>query len=56
MGFLEKKFADTGYKIPELLKEIVLSEAFYRVLPPSLDTTSADASGTQPLAAKEEKS
>lgn len=56
MGFLEEKFADTGYKIPELLKEIVLSEAFYRVLPPSLDTTSADASSTQPLAAKEEKS
>ena len=56
MGFLEEKFADTGYKIPELLKEIVLSDAFYRVVPPSLDTTTADAAETQSLAAKEKKS
>ncbi|MBT4741093.1 MAG: DUF1592 domain-containing protein [Rhodospirillaceae bacterium] len=43
MAHLEEKFAETGYKVTELLKEIVLSDAFYRVAPPSLDTTTADA-------------
>lgn len=43
MGYLEEKFAAAGYRVPELLKEIVLSDAFYRVVPPSLDTNTADA-------------
>ncbi len=43
MEYLEEKFAATGYRVPELLKEMVLSDAFYRVVPPSLDTNTADA-------------
>ena len=50
MAHLEAKFADAGYKVTDLLQEIVLSDAFYRVAPPSLDTNTADA-GT--LTAKE---
>ena len=43
MGYLEAKFAESGYKIPELLREMVLSDAFYRVTAPSIDQTTADA-------------
>jgi hypothetical protein len=43
MGYLEGKFAAAGYRVPELLMEMVLSDAFYRVVPPSLDTNTADA-------------
>ncbi|MDA0892880.1 MAG: DUF1592 domain-containing protein [Proteobacteria bacterium] len=43
MAYLEEKFAQTGYKIPDLLREMVLSDAFYRVTPPFLGTTTADA-------------
>lgn len=43
MTYLEEKFAETGYKVPDLLQEMVLSDAFYRVAPPSLDTNTADA-------------
>lgn len=43
MTHLESKFADSGYKVTDLLQEIVLSDAFYRVAPPSLDTNTADA-------------
>jgi len=37
MRYLEKKFAKAGYSVPELLKEIVLSRAFYRVALPEFD-------------------
>jgi len=37
MGYLEDKFSNAGYSVPELLKEIVLSRAFYRVAPPEFD-------------------
>jgi len=43
MGYLESRFAESGYKIPELLREMVLSDAFYRATPPKLDTDTADA-------------
>ena len=55
MGFLEEKFAETGYKVPELLREMVLSDAFYRVAPPQLDTT-AVLTGTGSASTQEEKS
>lgn len=35
--FLETKFAKTGYKVPELLREIILSVAFYTVAPSNTD-------------------
>ncbi|NKB43734.1 MAG: DUF1592 domain-containing protein [Alphaproteobacteria bacterium] len=43
MAYLEEKFAETGYKVSDLLQEMVLSDAFYRVIPPALDTNTADA-------------
>ena len=43
MEYLEEKFASAGYRVPELLQEMVLSDAFYRVVPPSLDKNTADA-------------
>ncbi len=45
MGFLEDKFAEKGYKVPELLREMVLSDAFYRVAPPNMDETTAALAG-----------
>ena len=41
MAFLEERFAEKGYKVPELLREMVLSDAFYRVAPPQVDTAAA---------------
>jgi len=41
MGYLEQRFADTGYKLPSLLREIVLSEAFYRIAPPQDEVATA---------------
>lgn len=56
MGYLEEKFAQTGYKVPELLREMVLSDAFYRVTAPSVDTTTASAGQTPNPDAQENKS
>jgi len=41
MGFLEEEFGRNGYQIPALLREIVVSEAFYRVTPPQVNDTTA---------------
>lgn len=43
IAFLEQKFAEEGYKVSALLREIVLSDAFYRVVPPDNSITSAKA-------------
>jgi hypothetical protein len=56
MGYLESKFAKNGYKVPALLREMLLSDAFYRVVQPNLDTTTADAAGTSASATQEKKS
>ena len=55
LGHLEQRFAQTGYKVPELLREIVLSSAFYRVTPPA-DTTTTVASGVDSQSTKQDKS
>ncbi len=34
MGFLQDKFAESGYDVVRLLRQIVISDAFYRVQPP----------------------
>jgi len=56
MGFLEEKFAENNYRLTALLREILLSEAFYRVAPPNLNTTAADAGKYKVLVAQEKKS
>ncbi len=56
MGYLEEKFAATGYKVPELLREMVLSDAFYRVTPTKLDQTTSDAGAVNPSSTQENKS
>jgi Protein of unknown function (DUF1592)/Protein of unknown function (DUF1588)/Protein of unknown function (DUF1585)/Protein of unknown function (DUF1595)/Protein of unknown function (DUF1587) len=33
--FLEKRFADSGYRVPDLMRQIAASENFYRVAPPA---------------------
>jgi hypothetical protein len=38
MGYLETQFANKDYKVPELLRQIVLSDGFYRVAPPQRPT------------------
>ncbi len=43
MGYLEERFAASGYRLPELLREIVLSDAFYRIAPPQADAGAATA-------------
>lgn len=43
IAYLEQRFAEEGYKVPALLREIVLSDAFYRVVPPDNAVTSAQA-------------
>jgi hypothetical protein len=39
---LEKRFADSGYKVPQLFKQIVTSDTFFRVIPPVEKTASAE--------------
>jgi hypothetical protein len=34
LTYLEERFAKEGYRIPELLREIAQSDAFYQVAPP----------------------
>jgi hypothetical protein len=34
MGYLQRRFAADGYRFPDLLREIALSNAFYRISPP----------------------
>lgn len=55
MGYLEDRFARAGYSVPELLREIVLSQAFYRVAPPAGAARTADA-GYDVSAPREDKS
>ena len=55
MGYLEERFAATGYKLPALLREIVLSDAFYRVAPPQTEVATAATAGAD-LAVEEDKS
>jgi hypothetical protein len=44
VNFLQAKFAEDGYRVPQLLRRIVTSEAFYRVLPAGPDgSRQADA-------------
>lgn len=45
IAYLEQKFAEEGYKVPALLREIILSDAFYRVVPPENAVTSAKVDG-----------
>ncbi|MEE8308548.1 MAG: DUF1592 domain-containing protein, partial [Gammaproteobacteria bacterium] len=55
MGFLENQFARKNYRVAELLRQIVLSDAFYRVTPPEVQSASASAT-TVGSAAQEHKS
>jgi len=43
LGFLEEQFARNDYKVAPLLRQIVLSDAFYRVTPPEVQSASASA-------------
>jgi hypothetical protein len=43
MSFLQDKFAQTGYQVTGLLRQMVLSDAFYRVAPPQEQPTIAGA-------------
>lgn len=56
IAYLEQKFAEEGYKIPALLREIVLSDAFYRVVPPENAVTSAQADQSGAKGVKENQS
>jgi hypothetical protein len=38
MAWLERRFAEDGYRVPDLQRRIALSDAFYRVTPPANDT------------------
>ncbi len=47
MNFLQSKFAEDGYRVPQLLRRIVTSEAFYRILPAAPENSrQADANGS----------
>jgi hypothetical protein len=35
LAYLEQKFAKDGYRVPDLLRAIVLSDGFYKVAPPA---------------------
>lgn len=56
IAYLEQKFAEEGYKVPALLREIVLSDAFYRVVPPQNAVTSASADRDNTKGVKENQS
>jgi len=48
MGYLEDSFANAGYSVPELLRAIVMSNAFYRVTQPQEAVRTADSGLGQP--------
>ena len=53
LSYLHEEFAGTGYKFPDLLRSIVLSDGFYRVVGPSPDpakvASSTEEKEEQPL-------
>ncbi|MBY0511205.1 MAG: DUF1592 domain-containing protein [Rhodospirillaceae bacterium] len=47
MAFMVKGFADGGYRIPSLMRQISTSDAFYRVKDQAEETKAADASAAE---------
>jgi hypothetical protein len=47
MGYMVKAFADGGYRLPGLLRNVATSDAFYRITEPAETTKAADASTAQ---------
>jgi len=39
VAFLQEKFAESGYEVSSLIRQIVISDAFYRVKPPQMEAT-----------------
>jgi hypothetical protein len=44
MTYVVKSFAEGGHRMPNLLRQVATSDAFFRVVPPAPDTKAADAS------------
>lgn len=56
IAYLEQRFAEEGYKVPALLREIVLSDAFYRVIPPENSVSAASLDRENAANVKENQS
>ena len=55
VDYLQKTFADDGYKFPALLRRIALSDAFYAVTPPAAKKDSVAANADHPALPSEGK-
>jgi hypothetical protein len=55
MAYLQDKFAESGYDISALLRQIVTSDAFYRVKPPQTQATQSASGDVDSSATKEIK-
>ena len=55
MAFLQDKFSESGYEISDLLRQIVISDAFYRVKPPQIEATQSASGRVESSATKEIK-
>jgi hypothetical protein len=53
MAFLQEKFAESGYDISRLIRQIVISDAFYRVKPPQMEATKSASGDVASPATKE---
>jgi hypothetical protein len=53
MAFLQEKFAESGYDISRLIRQIVISDAFYRVKPPQMEATKSASGDVASSATKE---
>jgi len=53
MAFLQEKFAESGYDVSGLIRQIVVSDAFYRVKPPQLEATKSASGDVETAATKE---
>jgi hypothetical protein len=47
MSYLNAKFAADGYRVPDLMRRIVTSEAFYRIAPEQTVATNAAKESAQ---------
>ncbi len=55
VDYLQKTFADDGYKFPALLRRIALSEAFYAITPPAAKKDAVAANADHPALPSEGK-
>ena len=54
LNYLNARFAEEGYRLPDLLRTITLSPTFSEVIPPAVDEKAGEktASAEQTIAAK----